>query len=556
MGASRLAIISTRSDAAMVEKTSIFDRDDALLAELGYKAELKRSFSVLQVFGVAFSIMSLLPSIATTLNISLLAGPVGMTWGWLAASIFILTVGISMSEMGSAMPTSGGLYFWTFKLAPEKLRKPFCFLAGYSNSLGLIGAQCSIDYGFAILLLSVITTVTDGAYVATRFHTYGVFVACVVSHALVGSVATRHITHLQTFCIAANMIVILVTLVALPVGRSNKPEGLNSGKYVYATLDNQTGWSNGWVFFVAWLSPVWTIGAFDACVHMAEEASNASVAVPFGIITSISLCGIIGFALMSVIAASMDQDISSILNTRYGQPIAQIYVDALDKNWAIGIMCMLFLIQWFMGLSITIAGSRQMWAFSRDGALPFSGIIRIVNYRLGVPLRALWAMSAVSIIIGLIALIDSAASYALFSLAVASNDLSWLLPIACRAFYKPDGFKPGPFYIGGIASRAISIIASFYLIFAIFFLAMWPEGGPNPKAADMNYSVVVNGAVWAGCLSYYFLYARKWFEGPKSTFEAFDIDAIVSGDAEEMGVSENVLDYDLNDDMNYHMKTL
>lgn len=34
---------------------------------------------------------------------------------------------------------------------------------------------------------------------------------------------------------------------------------------------------------LAWLSPIWTIGGFDSCVHMAEEAANAAKAVPYGI---------------------------------------------------------------------------------------------------------------------------------------------------------------------------------------------------------------------------------------------------------------------------------
>jgi hypothetical protein len=54
-------------------------RDDALLATLGYKAELKREFTALEVFGLAFSIIGLLPSIASTLVYSMPAGgPVGM----------------------------------------------------------------------------------------------------------------------------------------------------------------------------------------------------------------------------------------------------------------------------------------------------------------------------------------------------------------------------------------------------------------------------------------------------------------------------------------------
>jgi hypothetical protein len=54
-------------------------KDDALLATLGYKAELKREFTRLEVFGLAFSIIGLLPSIASTLVYSMPnGGPVGM----------------------------------------------------------------------------------------------------------------------------------------------------------------------------------------------------------------------------------------------------------------------------------------------------------------------------------------------------------------------------------------------------------------------------------------------------------------------------------------------
>lgn len=54
--------------------------DMELLATLGYKQELRRHYSTTQIFAVAFSIMGLLPSIASTLSFSLPAGPVGMVW--------------------------------------------------------------------------------------------------------------------------------------------------------------------------------------------------------------------------------------------------------------------------------------------------------------------------------------------------------------------------------------------------------------------------------------------------------------------------------------------
>lgn len=43
-------------------------------------------------------------------------GPVSMVYGWPIASLFTLLVGLSMSEICSAYPTAGGLYFWSAKL--------------------------------------------------------------------------------------------------------------------------------------------------------------------------------------------------------------------------------------------------------------------------------------------------------------------------------------------------------------------------------------------------------------------------------------------------------
>jgi aquaporin related protein len=54
--------------------------DQQLLAKLGYKQELRRSYSTVQIFAIAFSIMGLVPSIASTIPFSLPAGPAGMVW--------------------------------------------------------------------------------------------------------------------------------------------------------------------------------------------------------------------------------------------------------------------------------------------------------------------------------------------------------------------------------------------------------------------------------------------------------------------------------------------
>lgn len=224
---------------------------------------------------------------------------------------------------------------------------------------------------------------------------------------------------------------------------------------------------------------------------------------------------------MSVIAACMNTDITATMSSTAGQPLAQVYYDVMGRNWALGLMAVLCVLQWFMGLSILVAGSRQVWAFSRDDALPFSNLLKVVNYKLGVPIRAVWFMVIIAIVIGLLTIVDSAASLALFSLVAASNSLAWLLPIFARSFFNVDTFVPGPFYMGKYVSKAVGIFASFYLMFVIFVLSMMPSEGPNPTPQNMNYTCVINGFIWIGCMMYYYFFARKWFEGPKQTFEEF-----------------------------------
>ena len=41
-----------------------------------------------------------------------------MVWGWLIAMVFIQCVALSMAELCSSMPTSGGLYYASAVLAP------------------------------------------------------------------------------------------------------------------------------------------------------------------------------------------------------------------------------------------------------------------------------------------------------------------------------------------------------------------------------------------------------------------------------------------------------
>jgi len=80
-------------------------QDDARLAELGYKSEFKREFTLLETIAFAFSIMGIVASVASTMSFPLISGGhVGLVWGWLVPCIPVLAVAACLAEMTSSMP--------------------------------------------------------------------------------------------------------------------------------------------------------------------------------------------------------------------------------------------------------------------------------------------------------------------------------------------------------------------------------------------------------------------------------------------------------------------
>lgn len=131
------------------------------------------------------------------------------------------------------------------------------------------------------MFLSVIVIARDGNWTPSNGAVYGVFLACVLCHAILASTTSRIMGKLQTVFVIMNFVLIFATIIALPIG---KARSRNSGHYVFAQTENLTTWPTGWAFMLAWLSPIWTIGSFDSCVHISEEAANATKAVPYGIL--------------------------------------------------------------------------------------------------------------------------------------------------------------------------------------------------------------------------------------------------------------------------------
>ena len=128
--------------------------DEQRLAELGYAQELKRGWSSFSNFAISFSIISVLAGCFTSYGQAFNnGGPVAISIGWPVISLLILCVAFSMSELASAFPTAGGIYFWASRLGGPG----WGWFTGWFNLIGLVAVVASVDYAAASFLGAVLS---------------------------------------------------------------------------------------------------------------------------------------------------------------------------------------------------------------------------------------------------------------------------------------------------------------------------------------------------------------------------------------------------------------
>jgi len=112
------------------------------------------------------------------------AGTAGMVWGWLIAMVFIQCVAMSMAEICSSMPTSGGLYYAAAVLAPEGWGPLAAWITGWSNYLAQVTGAPSVDYALASMILGA-RSMTNTDYTPTEWEVFLLSVFIMIVHACI-----------------------------------------------------------------------------------------------------------------------------------------------------------------------------------------------------------------------------------------------------------------------------------------------------------------------------------------------------------------------------------
>ncbi|KAF9163416.1 hypothetical protein BGX21_001020 [Mortierella sp. AD011] len=504
-------------------KEAKIDRSEQRLRELGYKQELKRELTSFTNFSVSFSVVSILTGLTALYGTALNSGgPAVIIWGWVFVSCMSMCVAAAMAEICSSYPTSGGLYYWSSKLAGK--HGPFyAWVTGWWNLLGQFGCTAGIDFGLAILLCSVISMANGWAY--ERWQVVLIYFLILIIHGLINTFLVRLIALMNTISVWVHIGGVIIILVTLLVKTQDKA----SASFVFTGFINNTGWSSSvYVVLLGLLQSQFTMTGCnkmliicsdkfsnDASAHMTEETKNADVAGPVGILMAVGVSFVAGLGYLLALTFGI-QNIDRVLGTSTGNPIAQIFLDALGETGALLLLIILLLAQFFCGNASVTANSRMIYAFSRDGAMPGSKYLHRIHPTLKSPVWGIWLSCFVSGLLGLLYLVGATAFSAITSIATIGLYISYGLPTFCRLVYSRDSFEPGPISLGRF-SHPIGIIACTWIAF-ITVLFVLPGSSPV-VAENMNYTVVIVAGSAVYIFGNWYFNARHWFKGPVANID-------------------------------------
>ncbi|KAF9194538.1 hypothetical protein BGZ51_009101 [Haplosporangium sp. Z 767] len=364
-------------------------------------------------------------------------------------------------------------------------------------------AVASTDLAMAQFLASLIS-MTAG-YNASTYVIFAIYVGIIILHGIVNSLAVRlngifNMISVWWHVLGTALIVIVVL--------ATTPEK-QSASFVFTEWANNTGWSSGfYVFILGLLQSQYTLSGYDSAAHMSEETKNAQQDGPWGIIRAILTASVVGWVFLVGITFCIQDFQSQVVEPAVGVSLSQIFLDSAGETWAILLILVILGAQFFCGSALTLASSRMVYAFARDGALPLSKHLHKLNKDKS-PVAAVWFNIAFCFILGLPYIWSETAFSAIVSVNTIASSISYLIPILCRIVLARDTFEPGPFNLGKF-SIPIGIIATIWiLITSIMFLC--PTESPV-TAANMNYAAVPFVIVIGLCVSYYALWGRHWFK--------------------------------------------
>lgn len=539
------------SESKRMSKDELIAHDMKRLHGLGYAQELFRAMGGFSNFAISFTIISILSGCVTLFYlIPSTAGYGTASIGWPLVTIFVVIVALGMAELASAFPTAGGLYYWSSKLGFRGRGGPaWGWYTGWFNLIGQVAVTAGIAYGAAVTLDVLLHAwfpsipATPGSLAgidpATQWTTLLIYAIILAVVAMLNIFGVRLVAFLNDVSVWWHIVGVLLIVVGVvgatiigfqfnPGAGGVAPAAQVTGSAVHGLAPastvfsfdqafNLTGFPLWYAFLLSLLLAQYTYTGYDASAHMTEETIGAETRAPWGVVMSVVVSAIAGYALlMGLLAAAPNLAASySFVN-----PVLYILESRIGFILGTLLFAVIFVAQFFCSMSSVTSNSRMIYAFSRDGAVPGHRLWHSLN-RGRTPRNAILLSVVCAFILAVPSVVDFVAYVAVTSIATICLYIAYVLPIFLRQF--STDFRVGPWHLGSW-SRLIGWIAVIWVVF-ISVLFLLPTATPI-TVTDFNYTLVIVPGLFVVITIWWLASARHWFKGPVIQGSEAELEAI------------------------------
>jgi amino acid transporter len=477
--------------------------DDATLHAMGYPRKLTRRFRAFDNFAISFTIINIISGIFSSFGFGMNAGgPRVLVFGWIGVSLMVLLVGAAMAEIASAYPTSGALYFSAGKLA-KRHKGAWSWYTGWLNFVGQVGGTAATGYAAATFIQAFVAMQWP-SYEVSQQRTVLITAVILVLQALANTYTVHLVAILNRISVWWLLVGMVVIVLALSLGH-----GDHQPASFVTHFANDTGFSNAvYGGMLGLLVTSWTFTGFDGSFHMSEETVQATVNAPRGIVRAITWSATSGLVLMLALVYSIGDYAKE---AGAAAPPVQILIDSLGLTAAKLLLLIVIGAMLFCGLANMTSNTRQIFAFSRDGAMPGSRWWHSVSTRTRTPVKAVWLAAVCSMALVVPGWWSHTAFTAIVSVNVCGLFLAYGVPIFLRL--RLQDFPAGPWSLGRFGKPVGTIAVVWIVVSNVLF--MLPQASPITPTS-FNYAPIALAAVLLIATVWWFATARRRFQGPVS----------------------------------------
>ncbi len=440
------------------------DADEQKLEGLGYQQEMKREFTFWSAISVGFALISPIVSMYGAFALALAAAGPAMIWGILLVFVGQMLVALTMAEIAGRFPIAGGVYQWTRKLTGPK----------------------SAWFGGWVYMWTMVITMTATSYAAATFVAMAIGVEpskwnlmfMAVLWILLGTFANAAGRWVLKIAVALSVVAEIIASIGLGLVlifcyRIN-PISILWDTMGTGDIGSFSWWSVAFLGALAYFG--WTFVGFESPGAVAEEVKDPQKAVPKAIWGSLAFIGAI--CLFTNIAWILSiPDFHAVMTGGVADPM----VGTLESHLG-GFITRPILVIIAIGFTASMmacqtSGSRTIFSFARDRAIPKYRYFRYLSGESRLPRRAILLTACFALLLLLINLLTDKVYATLLLFGSCGFYISFSFPVISSVIARAKGrFVPsGKWNLGG-AGKVVSVLAMIWLVFETINIA-WPRGG-------------------------------------------------------------------------------